>query len=602
MRVEIIEMANRNIGSLCLFLKNEKNIKYLNEIASNIPTGLSNKSMSEKIAYYVYDKREIDICDCGDTKKFIGFKNGWRETCGSKRCVVDSRRNTCLDKYGVDNPKKSKEIIKKESDNIKRKWDGDHYMKSNKVQSKFKKTMVSRYGVEWAQQSQNISNKSVDTWMNNPDRLDIIDKRSAKLKEIFDNNSDYINDKKNKTIIENWGSKKELYKHINDKIRESSLEKFGVDHHLSHPHIIDKRVQSYKDNITNKIIEKLPETIEYLSREMNDNNTDSKINIRCLECDEVSKITRQYLGFRIEHGKTPCLTCLPILSGKSNYELELLDYITETYSGEIISNTKSIIDGELDIYLPEINLAFEFNGLYWHSELYKDKKYHLNKTKQCDEIGIRLIHVWEDDWVFNQDIVKSIISNKLSTSNRIYARKCNIRIINDNKLVRNFLNENHLQGFVGSKTKIGLFYNEELVSLMTFGSLRKSLNTNSENGKWELIRFCNKIGYSVVGGSSRLLKKFVKLEKPNEIISYSDSSRSNGDMYNTLGFTLDHITEPNYYWVVDGLRKHRFNYRKDKLVSEGFDVNKTEVEIMHSRGYYRVFDCGSRKWTLNLLD
>ncbi len=598
MRVEIIEMAKSNIGSLCSFLKNKKNILYLEEVINNIPTGLIDISMSEKIAYYVYDKSVGDRCDCGNPKKFIGFKNGWRETCGLRKCVVESRKNTCLYKYGVDNPKKSKEILKRESDNIKIKWGGDHYMKSSDVQSKFKKTMISRYGVEWAQQSQEISGKSLVTWVNNPEREGIVNKRSIKLKEVFKNNYESINDKKDKTIIENWGSKQELYEHINNKIRESSLEKFGVDHHLSHPDIIDKRVQSYKDNITNKIIEKLPTSIEYLSREGNDNNTDSKINIRCQECTEVSKITRQYLGFRIEHGKTPCLTCLPILSGKSNFEIELLNYIKEIYFGEIVSNTKSIIDGELDIYLPSLNLAFEFNGLYWHSELYKDKKYHLNKSKQCEDVGVNLIHVWEDDWIYRQDIIKSIVSNKLSKSDRIYARKCEVVIITDNKLVKNFLNENHLQGFVGSKVKIGLFYDDELVSLMTFGSLRKSLNSKSVNGTWELIRFCNKSGFTVVGGSSRLLKKFITTENPIEIISYSDSSRSGGDMYKKLDFKKEHHTEPNYYWIVDGLRNHRFNFRKDKLVSQGYDINKTETEIMHGRGYYRLFDCGSIKWKL----
>ena len=276
-------------------------------------------------------------------------------------------------------------------------------------------------------------------------------------------------------------------------------------------------------------------------------------------------------------------------------ELELLNFIKENYNGEILSNKKNIIDKELDIYLPDLNLAFEFNGLYWHSEIYKDKLYHYNKTKECEKLGIQLIHIWEDDWLYKNKIVKSMIINKLSRSISIFARKCSIKEV-DNISVKSFLNENHIQGFVGSKVKIGLYYNDELVSLMTFGSLRKSLGVSGRENVWELLRFCNKIGTSVVGGSSKLLKFFINNFKPIEIISYSDNSRSNGNMYEKLGFKFIHNSDPNYYYIVDGIRKHRFDFRKDKLVRNGGDPNKTEIQIMSELGYNRIFDCGAKKW------
>jgi hypothetical protein len=131
---------------------------------------------------------------------------------------------------------------------------------------------------------------------------------------------------------------------------------------------------------------------------------------------------------------------------------------------------------------------------------------------------------------------------------------------------------------------------------MTFGRLRKSLGQRSKEDTYELLRFCNKLNTNVVGGASKLLKYFEMKYKPIEIISYSDNSRSNGDLYEKIGFKLSHDTVPNYYWVIDGIRKHRFNYRKDKLVKEGHDINKTEIEIMSELGYYRIFDSGSKKW------
>ena len=190
-----------------------------------------------------------------------------------------------------------------------------------------------------------------------------------------------------------------------------------------------------------------------------------------------------------------------------------------------------------------------------------------------------------------------MILNKLGkTPNKIFARKTIIKVIDDNKLVRDFLDKNHIQGFVGSKIKIGLFYNNELVSLMTFGNLRKSLGQKSEEGSYELLRFCNVLNTTVIGGASKLFKYFLNNYNPNQIISYSDLSRSNGNMYQQLGFKLSHNSDPNYYYIIDDVRKHRFNFRKDRLVKEGFNPNKTEIQIMNERGFYRIFDCGMQKW------
>ena len=134
---------------------------------------------------------------------------------------------------------------------------------------------------------------------------------------------------------------------------------------------------------------------------------------------------------------------------------------------------------------------------------------------------------------------------------------------------------------------------------MTFSKLRKSLGNKSIKDNWEMIRFCNKIGYSVTGGASKLLSYFIKKYKPKTIVSYSDSSRGDGNLYQKLGFEFSHETEPNYYWVIDGIRKHRFLFRKDRLIKMGYDKDKTEVQIMWSLGWRRIFDCGSKKWILN---
>jgi hypothetical protein len=591
----LIEMANRNIGSLCIFLKNPSNNKYLDILNNKIPKEVVDFQISEKIYYYVNGLSELQLCDCGKCKKFIGFKNGYRPTCGDKDCYVKKRKQTCIDKFGVDNPKKSTQVIEKEKLNIKNKW-GDHFMKSKVVQDKFKNTMISNWGVEWSQQSDVIKEKSKITWQNNQEKQSIIELRRQSLINKSQEEKDVINQKKFDTISNNFGTYQNFIQHRLEAIKSVSLENYGVEHHFMSPEVIEKRVQSYKSNIIEKIKRELPQNLKLLNKRGNQNSTDSVLEFSCSKCDKIFLINRQLFVFRKNSNTEICLVCNPNLSGKSRRELEILKFISENYQDEIISNTHSIINGELDIYLPQLKLAFEFNGLYWHSELYKDKYYHQNKTKDCLKNEIQLIHIWEDDWDFKKPIVQSIILNKLGKSNKISARKCQIKEITDNKIVTNFLETNHLQGFVPSKIKIGLFFNDELVSLMTFGSLRKSVGHRHKEGNWELLRFCNKLNTTVVGGSSKMFKYFLNKIKPQSVISFSDNSRGSGEMYNKLGFNLQSETQVNYYWVIDGIKKHRFGFRKSNLVKLGFSSEKTEIQIMHERNIYRVFDCGSKKW------
>jgi hypothetical protein len=264
--------------------------------------------------------------------------------------------------------------------------------------------------------------------------------------------------------------------------------------------------------------------------------------------------------------------------------LELLSFIRNNYSGTILTNNRSIISNELDIYLPELEIAFEFNGLYWHSELHKGRNYHISKTNECLDKGINLIHIWEDDWDNKKDIVKSIILNKLGRSNKIFARRCEIKIVN-NKDVREFLLNNHIQGFVGSKIKLGLYYENELVSLMTFGNLRKSLGQVSIIGSYELLRFCNKLNINVIGGASKLLKYFIKIYGVKRIVSYADKDWSIGSLYYTLGFENIKESKPDYKYIVGGKRIHKSNFKKSMT---GISESKLDIP--------KIYDCGKIKF------
>jgi hypothetical protein len=325
---------------------------------------------------------------------------------------------------------------------------------------------------------------------------------------------------------------------------------------------------------------------------------DKHLAIICDDCCLEYRISKTLFNHKIAENVNLCPKCNP--PSNSVKENDIYKFISDNYNGEIITNSKSILPPlELDIYIPELKLALEYNGIYWHNELNKDDDYHFNKTEDCEKLGIQLIHIWEDDWLYKQDIVKSIIMNKIGkTSNKIFARKCQIKELLDNNKIREFLNRNHIQGFVGAKVKIGLFYNNELVSLMTFGSKRISMDEKTTiYGKYEMLRFCNELNTNVVGGASKLFKYFIENYKPDEITTYADRTISQGKLYETLGFIFDKKTQPNYYYVISRNRYNRFNFRKDILVKQGYDKNKTEHNIMLERKIYRIYDSGNLKYT-----
>jgi hypothetical protein len=280
-------------------------------------------------------------------------------------------------------------------------------------------------------------------------------------------------------------------------------------------------------------------------------------------------------------------------NGSSKGEHEINDFILSLGLKTKLKN-RQIIDGkELDIYIPSHNIAIEYDGLYWHSEEFVDKNYHLNKTELCEKIGIQLIHIFEDEWVYKKDIVKSRLKNILGlTENKIYARKCEIKEVSA-KDSKQFLDCNHIQSSVKSTKNIGLYYHNELVSIMTFGR-RPMINKYDQ----ELIRFCNKLDTIVVGGANKLLKYFVKTYKPKEIVSYADRRWSQGNLYQQLNFNLIKNTIPNFYYIIDKKRVNRLNYQKHKLIKDGYDKNKTANQIMSDINIKKIYDCGTKKYLI----
>lgn len=292
-------------------------------------------------------------------------------------------------------------------------------------------------------------------------------------------------------------------------------------------------------------------------------------------------------------GKKDFSTCIHQVS---KWEQEVYDFIVSIGINAEQSN-RDILEGrEIDIYVPEQHIGIECDGLRWHNETHKPKNYHLEKTKACEEKGVRLIHIFEDEWVDNSEIWKSMLRNMFGRiENRIYARNCEVREVNAREK-RRFLKHNHIQGNAQSRYNYGLFHDGELVSLMTFGNPRINMGGMKKDGSYELVRFCNKINTNVVGGAGKLFSHFVREHNPSEIVSYSDKRWATGKLYAILGFENVHDSKPNYFYVNNLTRENRFKYRKSVLINEGYDKDKTEHEIMFERGIYRIYDCGTKVW------
>jgi hypothetical protein len=474
------------------------------------------------------------ICEKCESESTNTFKDYYTYTEGLKspyycnKCKIIKYEKTCMDKFGVKNAMQDDSVKNILKNSIIEKYGVDHFSKTSEYKEKYKKTCMDKYNYPNSFQSDEVKSKITDT----------------------------------------------------------NLEKYGVAHCMSLDIFKVKNKIKKEDSTLVKYIGLLSEDYKALKYR------NSLFEILHGKCGNEFKINKSLLLSRIKSDSYICTVCNPIGVHQSSIEVEVKMFLDENNIKYETRNRKILNGLELDIYIPDKNLAFEINGVYWHNEIYKSENYHKTKTEKCLALGIHLIHIWEDDWKNKKEILKSIMLNRIKIiPDRIFARKCELREVGDTKMVRRFLDENHIQGFSSSQQKIGLFYKNEMVSLMTFG-------WRYTNGKkeCELIRFCNRKNTNVVGASSRIFKYFINNYQTDEIISYSDVSMFDGNMYEKLGFEYSHTSEPNYFWVVDGVRRHRFNFTKKKLVRQGHPSTKTEIEIMHGLGYYRIWGCGQKKW------
>lgn len=279
-------------------------------------------------------------------------------------------------------------------------------------------------------------------------------------------------------------------------------------------------------------------------------------------------------------------------------ENELALFVQSLVNEDIVRNDRKILNGEeLDIYIPSKNIAIEFNGDYWHCSKNKDKKYHQNKTIECGNRGIRLIHIFEYEWAVEErrNKIKNFLTDMLCENSKVYARDTYVCEIS-NMEAREFERINHLYGSINSQINIGLKQNDELIAVMTFGKPRFN-----DSYEYELIRLCYKHRTIVIGGIEKMFKYFKDKYNPESIITYSDITKFTGYSYNKIGFKPleNNLTEPNYVWIhlKTKAKYSRYQTQKHILLEKGLgEYGDTEDEIMMNTGHLKIYDSGNIKY------
>jgi AraC-like DNA-binding protein len=411
-----------------------------------------------------------------------------------------------------------------------------HPAQNSSIQQKMKDSTKQKFGVEFSQQSQIVKNKTIES------------------------------------NIEKYGVKTFVLSDVFNKKRKITLhEKYNVDH-INQRHIDPKNLLLLNDS-------------KWL---YNQNHEDNRLLIDLAQQlgVSISTICRKFIEFNI----------IPKYnnSASSLAEKQIQQILTNN-NIEFQCNVRHIIaPKEIDIWIPKYNLAIEYCGLYWHSDIHPriDRNYHLNQLNECNKLGIRLLTIFEDEWMHKRDIVISKILNQCNIQLQppVFARKCEIIDLSIKQKTK-FFNDTHIQGTGDGSITYGLIdKNNIIVAAMTF--------INRKNGFFELNRYSTSC--KVAGGFSRLLKHFQRNNEWQSIMSYADLRWSVGNVYQTHGFALTNTSPPDYFYFTQTTRFHRRNFIRSNIhnVLANYDPQISMHENCLNHNFLRIWGCGQQCYTL----
>ena len=321
-------------------------------------------------------------------------------------------------------------------------------------------------------------------------------------------------------------------------------------------------------------------------------NKYDRLLLRCKTCGETQNKSLAMIR------DTPiCFMCHP----KSSVgQLEIYEFMKQLEVDTTLEDRDVIAPQELDIFSPVHKFAVEFNGIFWHSERWiKEKNYHENKSELCRKKGVRLLHVFSDEWKFKRPIVESMIRSRLGLCDKkIMARKCRVVELNSILYRRLFFEENHLDGDTNSKVAFGLYDGEILVACL---SLRKPGHKKYvETGAIEIARFCTLLSTQVSGALGKLTeiaKKWSRQKGYKKLMTYVDTRLGDGHGYMMTGFkdTSDINSSPRFWWTDNDHRYDRFKFRADSK------RNMSEADVAKEAGVVKIWGCKNKRFELDLI-
>lgn len=546
----------------------------------------SNQEVREKSKQTMLEKYGVEhsfqSAQIREKSKKTNLEKYGVENANQSSIVQEKAKKTNLERYGVEYPAQSKEVQEKMENTMMERYGVKHAAQSKEFLEKMQKTTMDRYGVENASQAVEIKEKKKQTFL---ERYGV--ESVSQIEEFKEENRK----KMKKTNLERYGVEYPSQSaEIREQMKQTNLERYGHEYTVRVPEFIEKAKQT---NIEKYGVDNVFKSEEF--REKAQETNMKKYGVRfasqspeILERIKEANLEKYGVEYFCQHE-----LCLKKSRRVSNVNKKFhkflndnnidnqLEFVVESVGYDLkVGNTLIEID---PYYTHNVTQGPYFGGSTRKKHISED--YHIVKTSIAKENGYNCIHIFDwDDW-------NKVIS-LLQPKSTVYARNCEVKKI-DRKIADEFLGSYHLQGSTKSlQHAYGLYYKDELVEVMTFGKPRYN-----KNYEYELLRLCTKIGYSVVGGASKILKFFEKQVKPSSIISYCDLSKFNGDVYEKLGFKLQSQTQPVKHWYNPKTRRHITDnlLRQrgfDQLHNANFGRGTSNEELMIEHGYVEIYDCG----------
>ena len=576
-RNEIKDMLEipENVLNIIKNITNDKGVlvparihMHMNDECENF---LKKNSLTLKELNYIVQNNLDDIPSCpicgNRIKNFVRNCTYCSPKCAqSDKAVQEKKIRTNIERYGVKQASMLSSVQEKQKQTNLKKYGCEYSGQAEEVKAKTRQTNLEKYGCACSLCNSEINQKRIETW---------------KIKYSTDNplKSDAVRAKIQKTMHDRYGNSSFGGSHQHKSAMRDIFRKKVASGEFYNE--LMRSLRTKRKNFFEKCSEKLNDKkIEILSSKEEFSEGIFPLKFRCTRCGT------EFHADTTNPQKIYCRKCFS--ERTSNGEREIAEFIRSIYHGNIIEHDRAVLNGkELDIFIPEKHVAIEYDGLYWHSELFVDKNYHIDKTEACISNGIRLIHVFESEWIEKQNIIKSIIASSLGIyEKKIYARKCSVEHITAEEYAA-FLDDNHVQGRIASSVRYGLFCGSDLVAVIGFGKSR------FRKGEIELHRFCTKINTQIIGGFSKLIEH----SGIQSFISYIDRAKFTGDGYLKSGFEIAGRSGPSYFYVRNFHVLSRYECQKHrlKMILDNYDEKLSEHENMNNNHYYRVYDCGTIK-------